>query len=66
MYGLAWCHVRVFMVCRFTSFCGVSIDTCVGDDCFVVGGFGRWEVILIDVFVPCFMNGLCGYNRGFG
>ena len=56
----------MFMVCRFSSFCGVSIDTCVSNDCFIVGGFGGWEVFMIDVFVPCFVYCLCGYNRGFG
>ena len=32
----------MFMVCRFSSFCGISIDTFVSDDCFIVGDFDEW------------------------
>ena len=61
MYGFARCHVRVFLVCRLASFCGASLDTCVSDNCFVVVGFGGWEVFLVDVFVPCLVYGSGAY-----
>ena len=35
-------------------------------DCFVFGGFDGWEVFLVDEFVPCLVNGLCGCCYWFG
>ncbi len=34
-------------------------DTCVGGDCLIVGGFGCWEVFLVDKLVLCLMYALC-------
>ncbi len=66
MYGFARCHVRVLLVRHLASFCGASLDTCVGGNGFVVGGLGGWEVFLVDVFVQCLVYCLCGYCCRFG
>ena len=52
VYDFAWCHIRVISVCRLASFLGASLDTSMSGDCFVFGGFGGWEVFLVDKFVP--------------
>jgi len=38
----------------------------VGGDCLIVGGFGSWEVFLVDEFVPCLVYGLCCCCYEFG
>jgi hypothetical protein len=53
-------------MCRLASFLDASLDACVGGDCLIVGGFGGWEVFLVDEFVPCLMYGMCGCCYRFG
>jgi len=56
VYGFTACRVCVFLVCRSASFSCASPDACVGGNCFVVGVFDCWEVFLVNVLVPCFVE----------
>ena len=51
MYVCPWCVA----LHRFE----MLLLICVGGDCLIVGGFGCWEVFLVDKFVPCLVYGLC-------
>ncbi len=64
--GLAWCHVCVFLVCRSPYFGDASPDAFVGGHCLIIGGFSCWKVFLVDICVPCLMDGLCSGCDRFG
>ena len=64
--SFAWCHVCVFLVCRSPSFGNASPNACVGCNCLKVGGFSCWEVFMVDIFVPCLVDGLCSGCDRFG
>jgi len=66
VYDFAWCHVCVFLVCRSLSLGDASPDACVGGNSLIVGDFSCWEVFLVDICVPCLMDGLCSSCGRFG
>jgi hypothetical protein len=59
VYGFAWCHVCVFLVCRSPSFGDASPDACVGGNCLIVGGFSCCEVFMVGIYFPFLVDCLC-------
>ena len=57
-YGLTGFRVCILLVCRSASLGGTSPHAWMGGNCLVVGVFGCWEVFLVYVFVPCFVDDL--------
>ena len=56
----------MFSVCHSASFGGPSLHALVGGDCSLVGVFDNWEVFLVYVLVPCFVDDVCRCCHVFG
>jgi hypothetical protein len=52
VYGFAWCHVGVILVCRFLTFIISSYQGNMRSECFVVFMLCCQEAFGFDVFVP--------------